>query len=172
MSCTMCGCESCLKILISVSSASRFSSSSSELFSTTLTAYLARSPLCVAACTTEKRPRPSSSPSVYTAATSSTLTCRSVRGERVRFEVLRFKVPAALSREEGGSSERGGYAHRRVPLSGHPGLRPPAGPRQPTPLAAACSRACTCPACFTPVCPFTSPPERMKYTPSHHDRPG
>ena len=53
---TMCGCSSCRRIAISVSSASRFSSSASDLFSTTLTAYRTRSFRCSALCTTEKRP--------------------------------------------------------------------------------------------------------------------
>lgn len=44
------------RLRTSVSSASRFSSSESDLFSTTLTAYLVPSLRCSALCTTEKRP--------------------------------------------------------------------------------------------------------------------
>jgi len=70
---TMCGWLSFRKMSISVSSASRFSSSDSDLFSTTLTAYPLCSFTCTALFTTEKRPRPSSSPSLYSLLMSSTM---------------------------------------------------------------------------------------------------
>lgn len=62
------------RVATSVSSASRFSSSARDSFSTTLMAYFVRSIRCTALITSENRPRPSSSPSSYRAATSSRVT--------------------------------------------------------------------------------------------------